>query len=239
MNQYESQGKVKKIIDNTFLKTSLELDISEEDLKEKIQAFIEESVQMDFKCVVVRPEHLNLAISIKSKFKSSIKIATVVNFPLGTDSFDSIIKQLNKCKDLTDEIDIVADYNAFKYSDFERFDSVINLCTKFCLDNQKIVKWIIETGALSRNEIKGICQRIEAIISSQFSNHLSKSYIKTSTGYYSGYGAKLDDIKLIKKSIKKMKIKASGGIKSKDFAEKLVKLGCDRIGTSSGKDILR
>ena len=230
---------MKKFIDNTFLKTSLELDTSEEDLKEKIQAFIKESVQMDFKCVVVRPEHLNLAFNIKSKFKSSIKIATVVNFPLGTDSFDSITKQLNKSKDYTDEIDIVVDYNAFKYSDFERFDSVIELCTSFCLENDKIVKWIIETGALSKNEIKSICQRIEAIISSQFSNHLSKSYIKTSTGYYSGYGAKLDDIKLIKNSIKKMKIKASGGIKSKDFAEKLVKLGCDRIGTSRGKDILR
>ena len=239
MNQYESQGRVKKFIDNTFLKTSLELDTSEEDLKEKIQVFIKESVQMDFKCVVVRPEYLNLAFNIKSKFKSSIKIATVVNFPLGTDSFDSIIKQLNKSRDFADEIDIVVDYNAFKYSDFKRFDSVIELCTSFCLENDKIVKWIIETGALSKNEIKSICQRIEAIISSQFSNHLSKSYIKTSTGYYSGYGAKLDDIKLIKNSIKKMKIKASGGIKSKDFAEKLVKLGCDRIGTSSGKDILR
>ena len=239
MNQYELQGRVKKFIDNTFLKTSLELDTSEEDLKEKIQAFIKESVQMDFKCVVVRPEHLNLAFNIKSKFKSSIKIATVVNFPLGTDSFDSITKQLNKSKDFSDEIDIVVDYNAFKYSDFKRFDSLIELCTSFCLENDKIVKWIIETGALSKNEIKSICQRIEAIISSQFSNHLSKSYIKTSTGYYSGYGAKLDDIKLIKKSTKKMKIKASGGIKSKDFAEKLVKLGCDRIGTSSGKDILR
>ena len=78
---------MKKFIDNTFLKTSLELDTSEEDLKEKIQAFVKESVQMDFKCVVVRPEHLNLAFNIKSKFKSSIKIATVVNFPLGTDSF--------------------------------------------------------------------------------------------------------------------------------------------------------
>ena len=230
---------MKKFIDNTFLKTSLELDTSEEDLKEKIQAFIKESVQMDFKCVVVRSEYLNLAFNIKSKFKSLIKIATVVNFPLGTDSFDSIIKQLNKSKDFADEIDIVVDYNAFKYSDFKRFDSVIELCTSFCLENDKIVKWIIETGALSKNEIKSICQRIEAIISSQFSNHLSKSYIKTSTGYYSGYGAKLDDIKLIKNSIKKMKIKASGGIKSKDFAEKLVKLGCDRIGTSSGKDILR
>ena len=230
---------MKKFIDNTFLKTSLELDISEDDLKEKIQTFVKESVQMDFKCVVVRPEHLNLAFNIKSKFKSSIKIATVVNFPLGTDSFDSITKQLNKSKDFSDEIDIVVDYNAFKYSDFKRFDSLIELCTRFCLENDKIVKWIIETGALSKNEIKSICQRIEAIISSQFSNHLSKSYIKTSTGYYSGYGAKLDDIKLIKNSIKKMKIKASGGIKSKDFAEKLVKLGCDRIGTSSGKDILR
>ena len=53
---------MKKFIDNTFLKTSLELDTSEEDLKEKIQAFIKESVQMDFKCVVVRPEHLNLQL---------------------------------------------------------------------------------------------------------------------------------------------------------------------------------
>ena len=230
---------MKKFIENTFLKTSSELDISEKALKDKIKVFIEESVQMDFKCVVVRSEYLNLAFNIISKSKSSIKIATVVNFPLGTDSLGSIIKQLNISKDFAEEIDIVVDYNAFKSRDFKRFDSVIELCTSFCFENDKIVKWIIETGALSTNEIKSICKRIEDIISSQFSNHLSKSFIKTSTGYYSGYGAKIDDIKLIKNSIKKMKIKASGGIKSKDFAKELIKLGCDRIGTSSGKDIIK
>ena len=104
-------------------------------MKEKIQVFIKESVQMDFKCVVVRSEYLNLAFNIKSKFKSTIKIATVVNFPLGTDSFDSIIKQLNKSKDFADEIDIVVDYNAFNKRDFKRFDSVIELGSRFCVEN--------------------------------------------------------------------------------------------------------
>ena len=61
---------VKKFIENTFLKTSLELDISEENLKKKVQVFVEESVKMDCKCVVVRPKFLKLASSIKCKFNS-------------------------------------------------------------------------------------------------------------------------------------------------------------------------
>ena len=238
MNKDEQSGILKNFIENTFLKNNQELGISNKSLITKVQSFIMESIQMDFKCIVLRNDFLKTASDFKKKFKSSIKIATVVNFPLGTDSLDSILKQLNKTKSYADEIDIVTDYNAFKYKDFKRFDSVIELCSKFCDENEKVVKWIIETGALSKEEIKSISQRIESIISSQFSDILSKSFIKTSTGYYFGYGAKLNDIKIIKNSIKKMKIKASGGIKTKHFAKELIKLGCARIGTSCGKDII-
>ena len=230
---------MRKFIDNTFLKTSQELGISEINLKTKVQAFITESIEIGFECIVVRPNFLQAAFNIKNKYKSTIKIATVINFPHGTDSLDLILKQLNDSKNHADEMDIVVDYNSFKYNDFKRFDSVIELCSKFCLRNQKVVKWIIETGALSKEEIKNISQRIESIITSQYTALIPSSFIKTSTGYYSEYGARLNDIKIIKNSIKKMKIKASGGIKTKDFALKLIEQGCDRIGTSSGVDIIK
>jgi len=230
---------LRKFIDNTFLKTSQELGISEINLKTKVQVFITESIEIGFKCIVVRPNFLQSAFNIKNKYKSTIKIATVINFPHGTDSLDLILKQLNDSKNHADEMDIVVDYNSFKYNDFKRFDSVIELCSKFCLRNQKVVKWIIETGALSKEEIKNISQRIESIITSQYTALIPSSFIKTSTGYYSEYGARLNDIKIIKNSIKKMKIKASGGIKTKDFALKLIEQGCDRIGTSSGVDMIK
>ena len=229
---------MQQYIENTYLKTREELGVSKLEHKKNIKKFIEESINMNFNSLVVRSEFLKMAYHLKKKSFSQINIVTVANFPAGSSSLKFIKSELCSSKKYINEIDVVCDYNAFKYSDFKRFDDVINLCTSFAEKNNIIIKWIIETGALSKKEIKKICVRIEELILEKFSSNINKYYIKTCTGYYSKFGADIKDIKLIRNNLKYMRIKASGGIKSRQFAKQLIKNGADKIGTSSGKEMI-
>ena len=88
-----------------------------------------------------------------------------------------------------------------------------------------IVKVIIETCLLTKEEIKK---------ASELSEEAGAHFVKTSTGFSTG-GATVEDVKLMKESVSdKMKIKASGGIRSKEFAEELLAAGADRLGVGNG-----
>ena len=92
-------------------------------------------------------------------------------------------------------------------------------------------------GALSKDEIRIITKRITKLIESNFPHYASKVFIKTSTGYYGGYGATLKDVKVIKSVSGNLKIKASGGISNIKDALAMIEAGADRIGTSKAEDI--
>ena len=109
--------------------------------------------------------------------------------------------------------------------------------TKICVENKKITKWIIETGALSKDEIRNISKRITKLIQSHFPTFVKNIYIKTSTGYYGGYGATLKDVKVIKSVSGNLKIKASGGISNLKDTLAMIEAGADRIGTSKARYI--
>ena len=98
--------------------------------------------------------------------------------------------------------------------------------------NGKILKVIIETDLLSKEEIKKACELcIEA----------HADFVKTSTGFVkNGVGAKVEDVKLMAETVKPhgLRVKASGGIKNLEQAQDLINAGADRLGTSSGKTIL-
>ena len=123
------------------------------------------------------------------------------------------------------ELDFVCDYNLFKMGEYDirAFLYLINQnlyisnkifleCTQITLKNNAIVKWIIETGALSNNEIKLIAKRIFDIVNRNFPNKISRVFVKTSTGYYGGFGATIKDVKSIRSVISDMPVKASGGV---------------------------
>jgi deoxyribose-phosphate aldolase len=131
----------------------------------------------------------------------------------------------------------VCDYNAFKRGSFEKFDNDIVEGTKLALDHKKIVKWIIETGALSRDEIRDISMRIAKLVQANFSQNAKKVFIKTSTGYYGGYGATVKDLKTIKSVAGNLKIKASGGVSNRKDCLEMIKAGASRIGTSKAQII--
>jgi deoxyribose-phosphate aldolase len=178
-------------------------------------------------------EHQLFAVCVPGRFvklaknelkNSSVKIASVVGFPLGHQSPKSKAFEASLAvSDGADEIDMVISLSGVRDKNWafvtEDIQSVVQAASG------KLVKVILETHLLNHDEK---IQAIEAAIQAK------AHFIKTSTGF-SGGGATLEDIALMKKvAAGRIKIKASGGVKSFEQAVGLIQAGADRIGTSSG-----
>ena len=224
---------ISQYFDATFLKTSAELGITDDLLEEKINLFVNESVDYNFKCVMLRPNFVSLAKKIIYKRSSSVRIGTVIDFPLGNQNTEIKINEAKLAiKNGADELDFVCDYNIFKMGHYDIFDQSILNCTKLAIEKNIVVKWIIETGALSKNEIRQISKRIFNVCLSNFPNKMENIFVKTSTGYYGGLGATLKDVKSIKSIVSPLSVKASGGVSDLSSCIKMIEAGADRIGTS-------
>ncbi len=208
-------------IEHTLLKP----DATKEDL---INLF-EEAKKYNFKGVCVNPVNVKFA---KEYLKgSAIKIVTVVGFPLGASLSDVKAFEADLAiKDGADEVDMVIAIQAVKNKDWEYVKNDIKTVKKACGD--RVLKVITETDLLSKEEIIKSCEcAVEA----------GADFVKTSTGFVKdGVGAKVEDVKLMHSivSSKGLFVKASGGIKDKDKAIKLVEAGALRLGTSSGKNLI-
>ena len=130
-----------------------------------------------------------------------------------------IAKQI--LKDGADEIDVVVNIGKIKEGDYQYIKRELLSVVKAA--KHMIVKVIIETCYLTKEEIKQvskICEKIKV------------DYIKTSTGFGT-QGATVEDVMLIKDCVKgKVGIKASGGIRTREQAEELVRAGATRLGSS-------
>ena len=194
----EKQVNIAGYLDSTYLKTSAEERVSEIETKEIVFNAIKEAIDAKFACIMIRSEFIAIAKELIEKSKSKLKIGTVVDFPFGNSTTEQkIIEAKSAIESGAYDIDYVCDYNAFKRGAFAKFDIDILEGTKIVLENKRIVKWIIETGALSADEIKAIAKRISKLVQSNFPKNTNKVFIKTSTGYYGGYGATVKDIKII------------------------------------------
>lgn len=183
-------------------------------------------------CQEASQNHL-FAVCVPSRFvkhskmqlsSTSVKVASVVGFPLGNQSpkvkaFETSLA----VSDGADEIDMVISLGGIREKNWEFVTEDIACVVQAA--NGKTVKVILETHLLSLDEK---IRAIECAISAK------AHFIKTSTGF-SGGGATLEDITLMKKtSAGRILIKASGGVKTFDQAVGLIQAGADRIGTSSG-----
>jgi len=220
-------------LDSTYLKTTDETGVSGIETKEIVINYIMEAIDANFACIMIRSEFITLAKELIEISKSKLKVGTVVDFPFGTSSTKQKISEGKLAIERgVYDIDYVCDYNAFKRGSFEKFDNDIIEVTKFVLGHKKIIKWIIETGALSKDEIRSISKRISRLVHSNFPQNTNKVFIKTSTGYYGSYGATVEDVKIIKYVAGNLQIKASGGISSLKDCMSMIKAGATRIGTS-------
>ncbi|ELR71235.1 Deoxyribose-phosphate aldolase [Fulvivirga imtechensis AK7] len=161
--------------------------------------------------------------------KRDIQLVTVIGFPLGYNMTETKIHEIELAiRDGADELDIVMNVSSFK-TGLPWTKIELAKCSKLIHDEYKLLKVIIETAHLSKEEIKKACLMCA---------DAGVDYVKTSTGF-AGKGAEVEDIRLMREVLpSNVGIKASGGIKTYQQAVELINAGADRIGTSSGIEIM-
>ena len=187
---------------------------------EDIEKLCDEAVKHKMASVCVPPCYVK---KIKDKYNDELKICTVIGFPLGYNVTE--VKELETVcalRDGADEIDMVINICEVKNGNFGYVEDEIARLRK--LTEGKILKVIVETCYLTEEEKKRLCQIVSKV---------KVDFIKTSTGFGSG-GATIEDIRLFKENIgDDVKMKASGGIKTKEDMILYLNEGCQRLGTSS------
>lgn len=209
-------------IENHLEHTALRQGMTEINIRDNIE-FCSEYV---LPVIVVPPSFVRYAT--ENKKDSKLKVCTVIGFPLGYSTPETKLFEITDAvENGADELDLVINNSLIKDNSWTEINRRLSLYRKAC--GGKIFKVIVETSLLTRPELDRIARSL-------IDNGVD--YIKTSTGFV-GDGAKIDDIKFLKDFFgSKIKIKASGGIRTKSFVIELIEAGADRIGTSSTKQIL-
>ena len=187
---------------------------------EDIKKICDDGIKFNTASVCIPPSYVEQA---KKYVGEKLKICTVIGFPNGYNTTNvKVYETLEAIEKGADEIDMVINIGWLKDKKYEEIENEIRTIKNVCGD--KILKVIIETCLLTDEEKVKMCEIVDKS---------GADYIKTSTGF-SSYGATFEDIKLFKDSLKEssLKIKAAGGVKSFEDAEKFIELGADRLGTS-------
>jgi len=190
----------------------------------EIEKLCAEAIRFKTASVCVPPSYVK---PIRNAY-GDLNICTVIGFPLGYNV--SAVKQREAEAALADgaaELDMVINIGDVKNGAFEKVEEEISALKKIVRKN--ILKVIVETCYLTQKEKIRLCK----IVTSS-----GADYIKTSTGFGTA-GAAIEDVLLFKEHIGPgVKIKAAGGIKTREDLEKFINAGCDRIGTSSAIALL-
>lgn len=195
--------------------------------KEDVIKVCKEALEYGFFSVCVNPVHVRM---VKEQLSgSNVKVCSVVGFPLGAARSDVKARETELAvEDGADEIDMVMNIGALKDKDFGRVETDIRAVVTAA--EEKTVKVIIETCFLNDDQKINACRIAEKA---------GAGFVKTSTGFAGG-GATADDVALMKKTIgSRLKVKASGGIKTLEDAQKMIQAGADRIGASAGVSIIK
>ncbi|MDR0289341.1 MAG: deoxyribose-phosphate aldolase [Treponema sp.] len=204
-------------VDHTLLKATASW--------EEIKNLCDEAVRFNTASVCIPPSYVK---PVHEAFGSKPLICTVIGFPLGYSiAAAKVLETEMAVRSGAAEIDMVINIGDIKNGHFDWVLEEIRLVKKACGEN--ILKVIVETCYLDEAEKIRLC----GIVS-----EAGADYIKTSTGFGTA-GATLGDIKLFKQHIApEVKIKAAGGIKTREDLEAFIAAGADRIGTSSAVKLL-
>lgn len=193
---------------------------------EDIVKLCDEALEHETASVCVPPCYVE---RIHNTYGDKINICTVVGFPLGYSVTEAKAAEIERAlADGCDEIDMVVNISDVKNGLFQKVEEEIRFLKEKCGDH--ILKVIIETCYLTEEEKIAMCRAV---------TNAGADYIKTSTGFGTG-GATKEDVELFAAHIgKRVKIKAAGGVSTKEDLEMFLDLGCDRIGTSKAVGLLK
>ena len=209
---------IAKLIDHTLLKPDA--------TQAQIKCLCNEARTHGFASVCVNPVWVRFAK--KELQGTGVKVCTVIGFPLGaTTPQVKVFEAQDAIQNGADELDMVLNIGALKAGDTNAVLEDIRAVRK--ATPGKILKVIIETALLTDPEKATACQ---------LAAQAGADFVKTSTGFNGG-GATAEDVVLMRAHIPaEMHVKASGGVRTRADAEKMIAAGAERIGTSSGVKIV-
>ena len=210
-----------KMIDHTLLKADATPD--------QIAQLCYEARKYGFASVCINPTWVPLCAKLLEG--SDVKVCTVIGFPLGATAPDvKVFETQNALHQGANEIDMVLNIGALKARDLEMVARDIRGVVKTAHARGALVKVILETSLLTDEE---------KVLASLISKQAEADFVKTSTGFSTG-GATVHDVTLMRRVIgPEMGVKASGGVRTFEEAEAMVKAGATRIGASAGIKIIQ
>ena len=209
--------ELNKYIEHTNLNNTAKL--------KDIEKLGNEAIKYKFSAVCVYPYYVHLAHELLKD--TNIEVCTVVGFPFGCQTKEAkVYEAIDAVSKGANQIDMVINISALKNKDYDYIKDEIEEI-RDAIDG-KVLKVIIETNLLTDKEI---------IKMTEICNDTYVNYIKTCTGFNGG--VTLDQVDIINKHKNDLlEIKASGGIKTKEFTYDLIDAGASKIGTSSGVEIM-
>ncbi|MDQ3846620.1 MAG: deoxyribose-phosphate aldolase [Bacteroidota bacterium] len=204
-----------RYIDHTLLKQTATLT--------DIDRLCQEANTYGFAAVCIPPIYVQHAT--QQLTQSQVKVATVISFPFG---YSTIRTKCSEAEQAIEhgahELDIVMNLCALKNGDDHYLEQEIESILTITRKPKTVVKVIIESGILSEGEIVRCCEIYK---------NFPIQFLKTSTGY-AEKGASIEAVQLMRKNLPShIGIKASGGIKTADFAQTLINAGATRLGCSA------
>ena len=212
---------ISSYIDHSILKpTTLLADI------EKV---CDEAKQYEFAAVCVPPPFVKKSKELLQG--ANVKVATVIGFPFGYSAVEAKLAEiLLAMVDGADELDVVINIMAIKNNDWLYISNEINHILPIVKSKEKTIKIIVESGVLTQDELLKCCELYGAS---------GIDFLKTSTGY-AEKGATVEAVRLMRENLPgQVQIKASGGIRTYEFARQLIAAGATRLGCSASVAIIK
>ena len=237
---------IAQYLDSTYLKTPEQSGISNEETLQVNKKLTQEAIDNGIFAVMIRPDYVAEIKKYIQERNSNVAVGTVIGFHEGTYSIDEKLTEASKAiEDGADELDFVINYNAYIQGETDLVKEEFVKCTKLALENHKIAKWIIEIAALTDAQIADLTKKISTWAEENFSeNDWSKIFVKSSTGFYQTTdgkpnGATFEGVKIMLDNAGKLPVKAAGGVRTPEDAEKMISMGVKRIGTSSALALIK
>ncbi|WP_144281903.1 deoxyribose-phosphate aldolase [Chryseobacterium echinoideorum] len=236
---------IAQYLDSTYLKTPSQSGLSEDETLKKVKQLTQEAIDHHIFAVMIRPDYVAEVKKMITEKNSEVFVGTVIGFHEGSDSTDEKLAEATKAiEDGADELDFVINYKAYLKGEISNVENEFITCTQWCIEHHKVAKWIIEIAALNNDQIADLTKKISEWAETNFpEKSLEKIFIKSSTGFFETSegkpnGATVEGIKIMLKNAGKLSVKAAGGVRTKEEAEKMIQLGVKRIGTSSALNLL-
>jgi deoxyribose-phosphate aldolase len=213
--------QIASYIDHTILKPTTTVT--------DVERICSEAKEYSFAAVCIPPLFTKKAKELVSG--SGVKVATVIGFPFGYSAIEAkAAETVLAIIDGVDELDVVINISAIKNNDWQFLANEINALMPIIKSKQKLVKIIIESGILTKDEIIKCCDIYGAA---------GVDFMKTSTGY-AEKGATVEAVSIMRTHLPdNIQIKASGGIKTYTFAKELIDAGATRLGCSSSIQLVK